>query len=186
MTITRWPCAASAAARFTAVVVLPTPPFWFAIVMIRRCAGRGRPSVPSARMPTTASPSRAPPVDGSPGVSCETSVRVSVTALPPHGHRSDGPRWSSAGLHCARWRRGRRRSRSVAAARGSPAPSAPAVRGTHRLHDRGRRLEELLTAQQDLDLGDAEPIQRWTGPLDLVGRGRALERHHLAALTDQG
>src|SRR5689334_5846542 len=30
------------AARFTAVVVLPTPPFWLAMVMIRQAAGRGQ------------------------------------------------------------------------------------------------------------------------------------------------
>src|SRR5437660_9448410 len=34
------PCTASAAARLTAVVVLPTPPFWFATVNTRRWVGR--------------------------------------------------------------------------------------------------------------------------------------------------
>jgi hypothetical protein len=32
---TRWPDAASDAARFTQVVVLPTPPFWLATAMMR-------------------------------------------------------------------------------------------------------------------------------------------------------
>jgi hypothetical protein len=32
---------AKAAARFTQVVVLPTPPFWFAIAMIRAVIGLG-------------------------------------------------------------------------------------------------------------------------------------------------
>ena len=34
-TSTRWPACASDAARLTVVVVLPTPPFWFAIARIR-------------------------------------------------------------------------------------------------------------------------------------------------------
>src|SRR5450631_2461534 len=41
MTSTREPCWARAAARLTAVVVLPTPPFWLAIVMTRHAPGRG-------------------------------------------------------------------------------------------------------------------------------------------------
>lgn len=42
MTRTLRPCLASAAARFTAVVVLPTPPFWFATVKMRVELGRGK------------------------------------------------------------------------------------------------------------------------------------------------
>ena len=41
MTSTRSPCWASAAAMFTAVVVLPTPPFWFATTITRVASGRG-------------------------------------------------------------------------------------------------------------------------------------------------
>src|ERR1039458_1061499 len=41
MTSTREPCWARAAARLTAVVVLPTPPFWLAIVITRQEPGRG-------------------------------------------------------------------------------------------------------------------------------------------------
>ena len=41
MTSTRKPACANEAARLTAVVVLPTPPFWFATVMIRGAAGLG-------------------------------------------------------------------------------------------------------------------------------------------------
>ena len=44
MTSTRWPCSARAAAMLTAVVVLPTPPFWLATVMTRVCAA-GRSAV---------------------------------------------------------------------------------------------------------------------------------------------
>ena len=40
MTSTRSPCRASAAARLTVVVVLPTPPFWLATVRTARSAGR--------------------------------------------------------------------------------------------------------------------------------------------------
>src|SRR6516165_1116502 len=40
-TSTRLPCRARQAARLTAVVVLPTPPFWLAIVMTRQEGGRG-------------------------------------------------------------------------------------------------------------------------------------------------
>src|ERR1700722_4734907 len=42
MTRTREPCWARLAARLTAVVVLPTPPFWFAIVMIRQRGAGGQ------------------------------------------------------------------------------------------------------------------------------------------------
>src|SRR6516162_1431217 len=35
------PCSARQAARLTAEVVLPTPPFWLAIVMTRQAGGRG-------------------------------------------------------------------------------------------------------------------------------------------------
>src|SRR6185295_19526220 len=38
---TRLPQAASAVARFTAVVVLPTPPFWLARAMMRAAGGDG-------------------------------------------------------------------------------------------------------------------------------------------------
>ena len=41
MTSTRSPCWASAAAMFTAVVVLPTPPFWLATTITRVWSGRG-------------------------------------------------------------------------------------------------------------------------------------------------
>ena len=41
MTSTRCPSWASAAATFTVVVVLPTPPFWFATTTIRVASGRG-------------------------------------------------------------------------------------------------------------------------------------------------
>src|SRR5262249_33432597 len=42
------PCRARQAARLTALVVFPPPPFWFAIVIIRQERGRGhsRPSAP--------------------------------------------------------------------------------------------------------------------------------------------
>ena len=44
----RSPCRASAAATLTAVVVLPTPPFWLAIVKTRWRAGRGSPPLAAA------------------------------------------------------------------------------------------------------------------------------------------
>ena len=43
MTSTRRPPRARAVARFTAVVVLPTPPFWFAMTKVRRAGGGGAP-----------------------------------------------------------------------------------------------------------------------------------------------
>src|SRR5436190_7739302 len=47
MTRTRTPCWARAAARLTVLVVLPTPPFWLAMVMTRRSGGRGHASEPA-------------------------------------------------------------------------------------------------------------------------------------------
>src|SRR5690606_38889793 len=50
ITNTRAPLRASAAARLTVVVVLPTPPFWFAIVKIRVASGSGKTSASRARL----------------------------------------------------------------------------------------------------------------------------------------
>src|SRR5690606_2450231 len=41
ITSTRLPCSARATARLTVVVVLPTPPFWFATHITRVRGGRG-------------------------------------------------------------------------------------------------------------------------------------------------
>src|SRR5690606_19322112 len=46
ITTTRLPCRARATARLTVVVVLPTPPFWFATQMIRGRIGRGMVTAP--------------------------------------------------------------------------------------------------------------------------------------------
>src|SRR5438132_1515641 len=54
MTSTSAPCSASAAARLTVDVVLPTPPFWFATVRMRRRAGRGRSCGPDGFITRTA------------------------------------------------------------------------------------------------------------------------------------
>src|SRR5690348_8171394 len=48
----RWPAAASAVPRLTAVVVLPTPPFWLAIATMRARRGGGSGSAASAGWPT--------------------------------------------------------------------------------------------------------------------------------------
>src|SRR5699024_4302147 len=106
--------------------------------------------------------------DGSAAVSRETSVRVSVTALPPPGRRSIGPQWSSTALHCARWHRRKRDSTENTSPRPSPTSPSPTVRSTHRSHDRGRCLQQPSTKQADVDLGHTEPIERGTCPLDLL------------------
>src|SRR5690349_22523041 len=83
MTSTRTPCCASAAARLTALVVLPTPPFWLATVRTRRCGGRGQP--PAAGFAATAaggvsretaasSPTAAPRATSAASVSRETTA----------------------------------------------------------------------------------------------------------------
>ena len=65
------------AARLTAVVVLPTPPFWLAIVMMRQLAGRGHDrSSPAPRTPTAASAAR--PI----GVSCGFCGTSGITTEP--------------------------------------------------------------------------------------------------------
>src|SRR5687767_381936 len=60
-TSTRWPAAASAVARLTAVVVLPTPPFWLATAMIRarRDTTSDRVSLPPVTPLTSPHPSQA-------------------------------------------------------------------------------------------------------------------------------
>ena len=59
MSSTRCPCIASAAAMFTALVVLPTPPFWLATVITRVCGGRGHCSWRTFRTCTACAASRA-------------------------------------------------------------------------------------------------------------------------------
>src|SRR5262252_720450 len=54
-TRTRAPCRARLAARLTALVVLPTPPFWLAIVIIRHERGRGHSRPPDPRAARAAS-----------------------------------------------------------------------------------------------------------------------------------
>src|SRR2546422_4036884 len=54
-TRTRAPCRARLAARLTALVVLPTPPFWLAIVIIRHERGRGHSRPPDPREARAAS-----------------------------------------------------------------------------------------------------------------------------------
>ena len=74
ITSTCSPCRASAAARFTVVVVLPTPPFWFATVRIRVSSGVG-----------SGSPTR------------PASTRTAVSAARAIGVSSATPRGSSSG-----------------------------------------------------------------------------------------
>src|SRR3954471_6109469 len=72
MSRTRRPCKASAAAMFTALVVLPTPPFWLATVSTRVPSGRGHRSWRTLRTCTACAASRAMGVSNS--VSRETAV----------------------------------------------------------------------------------------------------------------
>src|SRR5258707_15804444 len=77
MTRTRRPTAASAVARLTAVVVLPTPPFWLAIAMMRArrktVPGRGRVSMVSR-------------VTGNPIQAEDNSAGVGTARVARHGH----------------------------------------------------------------------------------------------------
>src|SRR5450755_2469255 len=88
MTRTRDPCWARLAARLTALVVLPTPPFWLAIVMIRQLAGRGHGwSLPPPRTPAAASAARPIGVScglgGTSGITTEPTSPLPWAAVPP-------------------------------------------------------------------------------------------------------
>ncbi len=103
-TRTSRPCRASAAARLTVVVVLPTPPFWLATVRIRVWLGAGsgsptrpastRRAVSAARAMGVSSVSAIP----SPGSSV-TAISSAVEAPP---RRPSCPRTSSGGLSTVR------------------------------------------------------------------------------------
>src|SRR5215831_14286741 len=86
MTRTRDPCSDRLAARLTAVVVFPTPPFWFAIVMIRQAPGRGQAGPPD-RAARAARAARAM------GVSDTGSATTGITTSlsPPPRPRSVAP-----------------------------------------------------------------------------------------------
>ena len=91
------PCCDRLAARLTAVVVLPTPPFWLAIVMIRHRSGGATPPVPAPRTPTAASAAR--PI----GVSASVVIGASGTTTCDSGTEVAGC-GTSALLHCwGRW-----------------------------------------------------------------------------------
>src|SRR5215469_310071 len=92
MTSTRDPCSDRLAARLTAVVVFPTPPFWFAIVMIRQALGRGQAGPPD-RAARAARAARAMGVSdaGSPTTGITTSLS------PPLRPRSATPNPARSG-----------------------------------------------------------------------------------------
>jgi hypothetical protein len=79
MTSTREPCSDRLAARLTAVVVFPTPPFWFAIVMIRQALGRGQAGLP-ARTASAARAARAMGVSDA-GSATTGVVTMSLSSL---------------------------------------------------------------------------------------------------------
>src|ERR1022692_749195 len=92
-TSTRDPCCASDAARLTAVVVLPTPPFWLAIVMTRHAPGRGqgrsRPPLgadPASVTPGTVTPGTVTPGTVTPGTVTPGTVKPAGTG-PPRASR---------------------------------------------------------------------------------------------------
>ena len=104
ITSTCSPCTASAAARFTAVVVLPTPPFWLAMVKTRRA----RPGHPCrSGVQHRRAPARPPAIGVQPGcgdVSRETSgvssragdsLRHSSALRTVHLHPSPAPQTRS-------------------------------------------------------------------------------------------
>src|ERR1035441_1036511 len=78
-TSTRDPCCASDAATLTAVVVLPTPPFWLAIVMTRHAPGRGQ---GRSRPPLGADPASVTPGTVTPGTVTPGTVTPAGTGPP--------------------------------------------------------------------------------------------------------
>ena len=108
-TSTLSPACASAAARFTVVVVLPTPPFWFATVITRVLGGRGnrRPRSSIRRRASCCSCAMS-------GVSSDASGRLSTSAA----------RRVSSGSRSCRGAMGEIVSRSRSTSE-PPRPSAP-------------------------------------------------------------
>src|SRR5205807_8495930 len=96
-TRTRAPCRARLAARLTALVVLPTPPFWLAIVIIRHERGRGHSRPPDPREARAAS---AGVIDGRPGPGAAAAAPIcpaAASAVPrPAGAPAPWPLVTSA------------------------------------------------------------------------------------------
>src|SRR5215469_12000440 len=87
-TSTRLPCRARQAARLTAVVVLPTPPFWLAIVITRQEAGRGQSRSPPPRAANAAWAGLIAGADRPPGSSAGVPAG---SAAPPGPGTPPGP-----------------------------------------------------------------------------------------------
>src|SRR5690606_19199626 len=105
ITTTRLPCNASATARFTVVVVFPTPPFWLATQMIRGWVGRGMVTSPlglrtwTARFASIASGGSSSsavwsPTDG--GAGSGAAAGASDNSAPHSGLRSPSARPAAA------------------------------------------------------------------------------------------
>ena len=157
-TRTRSPCRASAAARLTVVVVLPTPPFWLATVMTRVRPGRGR------------SPAR-------PALTCDGGARPRQRS----GWRS---RRSRARFHvkhpvdaavCSLIGRPR------------PAPAGPDRSGSPDHPDDGRgRVDHAHAAGEHLRAASAGQLPaRAVAASSSVGRGLALQGQQAAARAQQ-
>ncbi len=103
MTSTVLPAWASAAATLTVVVVLPTPPFWFATVMTRVCAGRGtvRP-LRVIRFRASAATAAASGVCASaPGIAAAIWARTSVSSWVVASMRSSRVPAGVSGVVCS-------------------------------------------------------------------------------------
>ena len=104
------PWSASAAAMFTAVVVLPTPPFWLAIVKTRWRSGRGSPLLAAVCSRRTARSASAP-------------IGVSTAGGSGHASAGGGPP-SHVSRETSGWFVSRETSRWVGAAAAPGTPGA--------------------------------------------------------------
>ena len=176
------PCSASAAATLTAVVVLPTPPFWLAIVNTRWRGGRGQLRPFAACSRRTARSASAP-------------IGVSATAGPPT------PRRRAASMFHVKHRRAaplgcriRRRRCSpsgtgfilvscplVPTGRSCRVPTSPAPR-----HDHGRgRIQIVHATSHHPYIDGTERRSSHAGARRPLPRSLALDRHHPSARSQQ-
>src|SRR5215204_4099089 len=150
MTRTRRPFIASAAAMLTVVVVLPTPPFWFATTKMRVCAGLSKRAVASARWAraTCSCASAASGVESS----SDGTGTLYVDAADGGELGSGGGLYGSVLIHPPGWfhvkhRRANRPAATRTSREGAPswasrAPGRPAcrLRSPAHLHDRCRNV----------------------------------------------
>ena len=187
---------ASAAARFTALVVLPTPPFWLATVMTRRRGGLGSVSFGCSMRVARAASSAIGVHPDTAGRGLDVLVHGVARAL-THGVRSSlaAPRLSRHGIVLFHVKQSSLRSSIAQDSRSLRDPSCRAYDGSRPLASAARRARprRWSSAPPALHATPLDHRERTTGTRDrgavarhLVVGALTLERDEPATRPKQG